>query len=266
MTTIHPTALVDPKAELADDVSVGAYAVIGADVQIGAGCQIGSHVIIEGPTTLGERNTVAHHAVLGSDSQDMKFSGGDTYLKIGDDNIIREFATINRATEPGTTTVIGNNNRLLSYIHVAHNCTLGDNIIMSNVASLAGHVVIQNNAVLGGLVAVHQHCRLGELCFVGAGAKVVKDVPPFCIVDGVPAKLAGLNRIGLRRHEWSSERIDQIQRLLVMLFRRRRNIKLALEQTLSEVKADISANGDQNLLLEFIKSSKRGVAPWRRSG
>lgn len=257
---IHPTAIIDPRADLHPIVEVGPYTIIGPHVRVDEGTRIGHHVTIEGPTSIGRDNIIHHYAVLGTESQDMKYRGEETFLDIGDRNIIREFVTINRGTEKGSYTRIGSDNRLLAYVHVAHNCTVGNRVVMSNVASLAGHVVVHDDAILGGLVAVHQFCRLGAHCLVGAGAKVVKDIPPCCMADGVPARLAGINTIGLRRRGWGSHEIRAIRRLYSRLFRREQNLAEALELVLAEE----PSSPEERLFLDFIRASRRGIARTRR--
>jgi len=264
---IHPTALIDPSAELHPTVEIGPFTIVGPGVRIGRGTRVGGHATLMGPTEIGEMNVIHGYAVVGTDSQDMKFQGGQAYLRIGNRNVIREFVTINRATEDGTVTEVGDDNRLLAYTHVAHNCRVGNRVIMSNVASLAGHVVVEDDAVLGGLVAVHQFCRIGRHSLVGAGAKVVKDIPPYCVADGVPARLAGINAVGLRRRGFGSEDIDKLRRLYLGLFRSSGNLAASMADMEELLAGQIPAgtyHGPERVLLDFIRTSRRGVARVRR--
>jgi UDP-N-acetylglucosamine acyltransferase len=198
-TKIHPSALVDPRARLAEGVAIGPFAVIGPDVQIGAGSSIGPHVVIDGRVTMGARNRVFPGACIGLEPQDLKYNGADTEVVIGDDNAFRECVTINRATAAGEQTRIGSGNLLMAYSHVGHNCELGDRIVVANGVAIAGHVVIGDRAVIGGVLGIHQFVHIGKLAMVGGMSRIDRDVPPFAIVEGHPGRLRGLNRIGLRR-------------------------------------------------------------------
>jgi UDP-N-acetylglucosamine acyltransferase len=259
---IHPTALVSPNARLARGVAIGPYSIVGDGVSVGEECEIGAFATLEGPMEMGPRNRVYNYAALGTNSQDLKFQGGETGLVVGEGNIFREYVTINRASDPGGRTVVGNFNVFMAHSHVAHNCVVGNHAIFANAASLAGHCVIDDHAILGGLVAVHQFCRVGEHAFAGAGAKLVKDVPPFCIADGVPARLAGINRVGLERRGYEAEDIREIKRLFACLFRKSGNLARAIEELRAQGVDNRAARG----MLDFIASSQRGVcAPIRHS-
>ena len=209
---IHPTAIIDPSAELADDIQVGAYSVIGPKVKIDTGNQIASHVVINGPTTIGKDNIFYQFGSIGEAPQDKKYKGEDTSLEIGNRNVIREFTTLNRGTiqDRGATTV-GDDNLIMAYVHLAHDCVLGNNIILANNTALAGHVTIHDHAILGGFSLVHQFCTIGSYCFTAMNSVISKDIPPFVMVSGHMAKPHGLNVEGLKRHGFSSESIKLIR-------------------------------------------------------
>ncbi len=216
--SIHPTALIHPDAEVHARVEIGAYAVIGPGVTLGEGCRIASHVVIEKDTELGPECRVSSHVVLGGDAQDLKYRGEPASLRLGAGCVIREFVTINRGTQAGGgETVLGDECYLMAYAHVAHDCHLGNGVILANNATLAGHVEVEDRANLGGLCAIHQFCRIGRLAFIGGGAMVRRDVPPFCQAKGDRARLTGLNRIGLERAGLQGndqERIERVYRTL----------------------------------------------------
>lgn len=199
MTRIHPTAVVHPSAELDPTVQIGPYAIIGENVKIGAGTTVGAHAIIEGPTTIGVGNQIFPGAAIGLDSQDLKYKGGETWVKIGDYNRIREYVTINRATGIGEATTIGNHNLLMAYVHIAHNCTIEDNVKIANATSLAGDVYVESEAVISGVLGIHQFVRVGRLSMIGGMTRIQRDVPPFTIVEGTPARVRALNLVGLER-------------------------------------------------------------------
>jgi UDP-N-acetylglucosamine acyltransferase len=252
---IHPTAVVDPRAQVDSDVQIGPYAIIGPDVTISSGCRIGAHVLIDGHTTIGKNNRFFTGAVVGSQSQDLKYRGGRTSLVIGDNNTIREYTTINVSTSEEKSTIIGSNNLLMAYAHVAHECLVRDGIVMANNATLAGHVTVEDKAILGGLAAVHQFARVGTLAIVGGCSKVVKDVMPYSMVDGHPAQWQGVNFIGLKRNGWSDEDRAHIKKAFKIICRSNLNTTQALERLRSEF--DGCAGADH--LIEFIERSERGV-------
>ncbi|MDP2981550.1 MAG: acyl-ACP--UDP-N-acetylglucosamine O-acyltransferase, partial [Candidatus Omnitrophota bacterium] len=196
---IHPTAIVDKKAKLADDIEVGPYAIIGPNAEIAKGAVIGSRVTIDGYTAIGERTRIFTGAVIGSPPQDLKYKGQKTFLKIGKDNIIREYVTMNPGTEEGTSTSIGDGNLFMAYSHVAHNCRVGNNCVIANAGTLAGHVTLEDKVVLGGFAGVHQFTRVGKIAIIGGCSKFVQDIPPFSTCDGNPARVYGLNLVGVRR-------------------------------------------------------------------
>ncbi len=253
---IHETAIIDPKAKLGVNVSVGAYSIVEADVEIGDNCSIASHVVIKGHTRIGCDNSIAQFCSVGEDPQDLKYSGSETWLEIGDRNTIREFCTLNRGTEHGGgLTKIGSDNFLMAYVHVAHDCIVGNHIILANNASLAGHVQIDDHAILGGLSGTHQFCRIGAYSFAAGGSMIAKDVPPFTKVSGYYAKPFGLNTEGLRRHGFSPGRINGIKRLYKVIYRQ----GLSLSEAVEQLQAEDECCTDAKLFLEIIESSKRGL-------
>ncbi len=256
--SIHPTAVVSKKAELANDVEVGPYTVIDGAVVLHSGVTIGSHVVLKGPTVVGEGTRVFHHAVLGEDPQDLKYKGEETRLEIGKRNTFREFSTAHRGTagaKGGGVTRIGDDNLFMAYSHVAHDCVVGNGCVFANCAALAGHVVIQDAAILGGLSGVHQHSRVGRIAMVGGGAMCTQDVPPFTIAQGDRARLFGLNIVGLRRHGVRQESIAALRDAYRELFSQGLPLRIALEQ----VRASYAAVPEVKELVEFIENSARGV-------
>ncbi|MDP7421770.1 MAG: acyl-ACP--UDP-N-acetylglucosamine O-acyltransferase [bacterium] len=255
MPEIHHTAIVSPQSDLAEEVVVGPYAIIGDHVRIGKGTRIGSHAHLTGWTEIGEDCIVHTGAVLGSDPQDLKFKGERSFVKIGDRNVFREYTTVNRAEGEDKETIIGDDNYFMAYSHIAHNCHLGNNIIMANCASLAGHVRIDDRAILGGLVGVHQFVHIGCMAMVGGLTKVVQDVPPYMLVNGIPARIFGINGVGLRRLGISLSVRDELKRAYKVLCKEGMNVSQALEAIAKEeFKADEIA-----LLVKFITSSSRGI-------
>lgn len=251
----HPTAIIDPQAQLHESVTVGPYSVIGPKVKIGAGTTIGPHVVIEGRTTLGERNRIFQFAALGATPQDLKFHGEDGELVIGDDNQIREFATLHIGTEGGgMVTRVGNQNLLMAYSHVAHDCVVGNGCILANSANLAGHVLLGDHAIVTGLAAVHQFTRIGKHAFISGGSMVTMDVPPYCTAQGDRAELVGLNTVGLSRHGYTPEQISRIKDAYKILFRS----KLGLNEAISKLKAEHGGHAEIDHLIEFMTSSSRG--------
>lgn len=253
---IHPTALVDPGATLDSDVEVGPFAVIGPDVEIGAGSRIGPHAVIKGPTRIGRDNRIFQFASVGEDPQDKKYGGEATRLEIGDRNQIREFTTLHRGTvQDKGVTRIGNDNLFMAYVHVAHDCRIGDNVIMANAASLGGHVEIQDWAILGGFTIVHQFCRIGAHGFCAMGSVLSKDVPPYVTVGGHPAEPRGINTEGLRRRGFSDVAIQAIKRAYRTLYMG--NLKLAEAiAELTRMSADVPELG---LMADFIADSSRSI-------
>jgi UDP-N-acetylglucosamine acyltransferase len=253
---IHPSAVVSPSAEIGPDVEIGPYSMIGNHVSIGQGSVIGANVVIEGNTHIGERNRIYHFSSLGTPPQDISYKGEDTRLLIGDDNVIREYVTINRATtKEEWKTVIGNHNYIMAYAHIAHDSYLGNNVIMSNVATLGGHITIGDHAIVGGLVAVHQFVRIGAYAFVGGKSGVDRDVPPFMISAGPRAKLYGINRTGLSREGFSAEIIDGLKKAYRIIWRENSKFSDGIEQ----VKREIEPFPELDMLLSFLDGSKRGI-------
>jgi UDP-N-acetylglucosamine acyltransferase len=231
MTRIHPTAVVHPGAELDPTVQVGPYAIIGENVTIGAGTTIGAHAVIEGPTIIGVGNQIFPGAAIGLDSQDLKYKGGETWLRIGDYNRIREYVTINRATGAGEATVIGNHNLFMAYSHIAHNCIIEDNVKIANATQLAGDVYVESDAVISGVLGIHQFVRVGRLAMVGGMTRVQRDVPPFTIVEGSPARVRSLNLVGLKRAGCSSEELSTLKKAFRLLY----HSGLTLDRALAEL-------------------------------
>ncbi|MDR3088993.1 MAG: acyl-ACP--UDP-N-acetylglucosamine O-acyltransferase [Desulfobulbaceae bacterium] len=257
---IHPTAVIDKTAQLDTSVEVGPYAVIGAHVRIDADSMVEAHASVKGPTFIGKRNVVSSFAAVGGDPQDISYKKGDaSELHIGDDNKIREYATLQRGTQKGDgRTLVGNGNLFMAYSHVAHDCRVGDHVIMANVATLAGHVEIENHATLGGLVAVQQFCRIGAYSYIGGTSGITFDVPPYVILEGTrnQMRIAGLNKVGLRRNGFSRETIGQLDKAFRLLFR---SPDLLLQDALTEARASAPDCPEVIYLVEFIKNSKNGV-------
>ena len=253
---IHSTAIISPDAQLEEGVEIGPYVVIGSDVKIGKNTVIGPHTVIDDYVHIGEGNRIFQFCSIGAPPQDLKFDGEKTRVIIGNFNTIREFVTIHRATTADIgVTIIGDNNLLMAYCHVAHNCKLGDKIIMSNAATLAGHIHIEDYAIISGLTGIHQFCRLGAHCMIGGASAVVKDVPPYCIAQGNHAKLFGLNLIGLKRRNFSEITIKAIKDAYRIIFRS----DLLLEAALKKAQDEMEDVPEVNHLIKFIKESTRGV-------
>lgn len=227
---IHPTAIIDKKAELDSSVEVSPYAVIGADVKIGSNTTIGANVVISGPIEIGSNNRIFTGAALGLDPQDLKYKGAKTWVKIGDNNTFREFVTINRATEEGAETIIGNDNLLMAYVHVAHNCVIEDKVVIANSVSLAGHVHVESKAVIGGMLGVHQFVRIGTMAMLGGMSRIDRDVPPFMLVEGNPSRVRSLNAIALKRNNVTSEEIALLKKAFKTLYRSGLTLQEALTQ------------------------------------
>mgnify|MGYP005839647647 CR=1 FL=1 len=258
MPNIHPTAIVDPQAELGAGVTVGPYSIIDGPVTIGDDTQVGPHVVIRPFTAIGKRCRIFQFAVVGEVPQDLKFQGEESRLLIGDDNVIREFATLHRGTAGGGgITAIGNHNLLMAYTHVAHDCRLGNHIIMSNAATLAGHISVDDYAILGGLSAVHQFCRIGAHAFIGGASAVARDVPPFCMAVGNRAKIVGLNLVGLKRHGFSTATLDILKSAFETL-----SSELTLKEAMVILRERHSEEPAMKILLQFLERSERGLAPF----
>ncbi len=252
---IHPTAVIDPGAQIGADTEIGPYCVIGSGVTIGHGCILANHVSVAGPTIIGEGNRFFPFSSIGQRSQDLKYTVEPTHLEIGDHNSFREFCTVNRGTAPGSKTTIGSHNNLLAYAHVAHDCTVGNHTIFSNNGTLAGHVVVEDHAVIGGLSGVHQFCRIGRHAILGGCTKIVQDVPPFMIADGNPAEVRGINQVGLERRGFTPDDIRSLREAYRLLCRANLNVKQACEK----IREELPPNDHLTHLLDFIEASKRGI-------
>jgi UDP-N-acetylglucosamine acyltransferase len=253
---IHPTAQVDPKARLDAGVEVGAYSVIGPDVEIGAGTVIGPHVVVTGPTTIGRDNRIYQFASIGGAPQDKKYRDEPTRLEIGDRNMIREFVTINRGTVQDTgLTKLGHDNWIMAYVHVAHDCIVGNNVIFANASSLAGHVIVDDFVILGGFTLVHQFCQIGAHAFTSMGSIVNRDVPPYVTVAGTFAEPKGINSEGLKRRGYDATRIRDIKRAYKTLYKS----GLPLAEARSELARAATDAPDVKLLLDFIERSERSL-------
>jgi len=255
-TRVHPQASVHPKACLEDDVEVGPYAIVGKDVKIKKASQIDPFAQVLGHTEVGRGCRIFSYALVGISPQDLKYKGDKSYLIIGDNNIIREFVTINPGTIKDSKTIIGNDNLIMAYSHIAHNCIVGNNNIFANAATLAGHVAIEDRVVIGGLVAIHQFCRVGSFSIIGGCSKVVQDIPPYSMCDGHPAKVYSLNLVGLRRANFSKDKIDIIKKAFKILFFEDHPINVAKEI----VKDKLPASTELDYLINFISTSQRGIS------
>ena len=253
---IHPTAVISPDARIADDARIGAYTVVGEHVEIGARCEIGSHCVFKGPTTLGPANRIYSFASIGDDPQDKKFAGEDTRLEIGAGNTIREYCTINRGTtQDEGITRIGDDNWIMAYAHIAHDCRLGSHIIMANGSTLGGHVHVDDYAMLSAFAAIHQFCRVGAHSFVGAYGGIGKDVPPYVLVFGQPPAPRGINSEGLSRRGFTADQIRNLKEAYRVLYRSESRLAEAREQ----LEALVAEQPELRILVEFIDKSERGL-------
>lgn len=253
--TIHPTAIVENGAELDHGVEVGPFSLIKANVRIGANTIIRERVTIDGWTTVGKECEIFTGAVIGSPTQDKKFKGGKSFLNIGDRNKIREYVTINPGTDEGTETRIGNDNLLMAYAHVAHDCILHNNVTLANVGTLAGHVEVFDRAIIGGLTAVHQFVKIGTLVIVGGCSKVVQDIPPFMMTDGHPVKAFGINSVGLDRAGVSKEEKRELKKAFKIIFRS----GFVLKNSIKHIEAELVQTDTILTLLNFLRTSERGI-------
>jgi UDP-N-acetylglucosamine acyltransferase len=253
---VHSTAIIHPGARIGAGCDLGPYCVIGEHVILGDRCKLHSHVVIDGHTKLGKRNEIFPFASIGLKTQDLKWSGGVTRVEVGDDNTFREYVTIHSATGDGEVTRIGSNNHILAYCHIAHNCALGDHIIMSNVATLAGHVTVGDYAVIGGLAAIHQFCRVGKMAMIGGCSKVVQDVPPFMMADGNPAVTRTINKIGMERNGVSEKAQSALRQAYKILFRE----GLTIRNAVVKVEKKLPAGREIRHLVQFVRSSERGIS------
>lgn len=253
---IHPTAIISSDANLEEGVEIGPYSIIGSDVNIGKNTIIGPHVVIDTQTDIGEGCRIFQFASIGAAPQDLKFKGEKTRTIIGNYNTIREYVTIHRATSADIgVTIIGDYNLLMAYCHVAHNCKLGNRIVMANAANLAGHIHVEDNAIIGGLTGIHQFTRIGAHCIIGGCSAVAKDVPPFTMASGNMAKLYGLNMVGLKRRNFSAETIQSLKQAYRLVFRS----SLLLKTAIAKVKAEVADIPEVRQFIDFIENSQRGI-------
>ena len=255
-TEIHATAVIEPGAVLGDGCRIGPYCVVGAHVQIGAGTRLHSHVVIDGYTKLGDHCEVFSFACLGKQTQDLKYKGGISYVEIGNGTTLREYVTVHAATTAGNKTVIGDRCHILAYCHIAHECQLGNGIIMSNCTHLAGHVTVEDSVVFGGMGGVHQFVRIGKMSMIGATGKVVQDIVPFSLADGAPAVPVTINKVGMQRNGRSEETISAVTRAFKVLFRS----NLTVEAALAQLEAEFAGVPEVADMVRFARASERGLA------
>ena len=254
---IHPTAIIDPSAQLGENVSVGAFSIIGADVIIGDGCWIGPHVVISGPTIIGKENKFYQFCSIGEAPQDLKYAGEPTLLEIGERNVIREYVTFSRGTVTGLgKTSIGSDSSFMAYCHVAHDCIVGNKVVMANAASLAGHVEVGDSAILGGFTSVHQFTQIGTQAFSGQGSVITQDIPPFTTASGNRARSIGINKEGLKRKDFSEELIRALHKSFRLLLKS----KLSRDEALVELQPLIQQFPEVDYFTKFVINSKRGIA------
>lgn len=260
---IHPTAVIDPDARLHPTVTVGPYTVIGAGVTVGAETTIGAHVVIEGPTEIGVGNHIFPGSAIGLEPQDLKYQGGKSRVRIGDYNRIREYVTINRATNDGEETIIGDHNLLMAYVHVAHNCILSDNIVIANGVALAGHVELESRVVIGGILGIHQFVHVGKMAMLGGMSRIDRDVPPYMLVEGNPARVRSLNLVGLRRAGLNSEELGLLKKAFRLLYRSDVQLTSAIQQ-LETLSDDPHLAHLHRFLLASLGEKRRGLIPGQR--
>ncbi|MDR2463316.1 MAG: acyl-ACP--UDP-N-acetylglucosamine O-acyltransferase [Verrucomicrobiales bacterium] len=253
--SIHPTAIISPKAEIGADIDIGAYCVVGDHVKLGNGCRLMHHVSIEGCTVIGSGNLFHPFSTIGGKTQDLKYEGEPTWLEIGDHNEFREFTSVNRGTGVGEKTVIGSGNLFLTYSHVAHNCAVGNHCILSNNGTLGGHVVVEDHVIVSGLAAVHQFCRVGQHSMIGGCTKIVQDVPPYFIADGNPATVRAVNSVGLQRRGFTDEQISIIRRARRSLY----DENLNTTQALALLEEELGTHPEVQILITFVRNSQRGI-------
>jgi UDP-N-acetylglucosamine acyltransferase len=254
-TKIHPTAVIDPAAQIGEGCEVGPYCVIGAGVELGENCWLQHHVSLNGPSKFGPGNRFFAFTSVGQQTQDLKYVGEPTYLAVGEGNCFREFVTVHRGTAPESMTRVGSRGNFLAYSHIAHDCTVGDDVIFSNNGTVAGHVEVGDFAVIGGLTAIHQFCRIGAHALTGGCSKIVQDVPPFMIADGNPAKVRSYNKVGLERRGFSEEAMRCIKEAYRLIYRSELNLQQAVEQ----IRADLPSGVEVTQLVNFVTSSARGI-------
>ena len=254
-TRIHATAVIDRGARIGEGCEVGPYCVIGGGVELGEGCRLLQQVSLSGPSVFGKGNVFYPFSVLGGQTQDLKYEGEPTHLVVGDGNTFREFVTVHRGTAVGSATRIGNGGYYLAYVHVAHDCTVGDGVIFSNNGTLAGHVVVGDYAILGGLTAIHQFCRIGAHAMTGGCSKIVQDVPPFMLADGNPAKVRSYNKVGMERRGFPEQTMRAVKEAYRMIYRLSYNLPQAIEA----MRADLPELAEIEQIIAFVASSPRGI-------
>lgn len=253
---IHKTAIVHKKAKIGKGVSIGPYTIVGENVEIGDGCQIGPHSFLDGWTKIGKNCRIIGQAAIGTPPQYLEYKGEKTKVTIGENNIIREFVTINRGTkEGGEETRIGNNCFLMAYVHIAHDCQIGNGVTLANVATLGGHVIVEDYAIIGGIVPVHQYVCIGTHAMIGGGSRVPKDVVPYTLSAGIPLRVSGINTIGLKRHGFSTKEISVLKEAFRLIFRS----KLNRSQAIGRIEKELEKTDSIKHLLEFLRTSKRGI-------
>ncbi len=252
---IHPTAVVDPRAQLGADCEIGPYCVVGPGVELGPECWLQHHVSLNGPSKIGRGNRFFAFTSIGQQTQDLKYVGEPTHLEVGDGNCFREFVTVHRGTAPGSATRIGSGGNFLAYTHIAHDCTVGDGVIFSNNGTLAGHVEVGDFAIIGGLTAVHQFCRIGRYALTGGCSKIVQDVPPFMIADGNPAKVRSFNKVGLERNGFSEDATRCVKEAYRLIYRS----ELNLQQAVDQIRVDLPDSPEIQQIVAFVTSSPRGI-------
>lgn len=252
---IHPTAVIDPQAEIGNGVTIGPYCVIHAGVVLGDDCWLQNHVTLAGPTIIGKRNRFFAYGSIGQQTQDLKYKGEPTYCEIGDDNTFREFVTVNRSTDASDKTLIGSHNNFLTYSHIAHDVKVGNHVIFSNNGTVGGHCIIEDHVIMGGLSGIHQFCRMGKFAMSGGCTKIVQDVPPFMIADGSPAAVRVINKIGMERNGYSAKAIQTAKDAHRLLYRS----KLNVDQALQEIDALPDTDGVLATITQFVRASERGI-------
>lgn len=253
--TVHPTAIVDPAAELGPGTMVGPYCMVAAGVSLGANCWLQHHVTLEGPLAAGKANKFYAYCSIGQQTQDLKYRSEPTYLEIGDENVFREFVTINRSTAETGKTRVGSGGNFLAYSHIGHDCSVGDAVIFSNNGTLAGHVQVGDHAVIGGLTAVHQFCRIGRFAITGGCSKIVQDVPPFMIADGNPAEVRGINQVGMERAGFAPEKIKPVKEAFRVIY----HGKMNTAQAVQALREKFGASEEVQSIVRFIEETERGI-------
>lgn len=253
---VHPTAIVSAKAKIGKNCRIGPYCVVADNVTMGQNVHLHSHVVVTGHTVLGPDCTLYPFACIGGRTQDLKYSGGTSYVRVGGGTTFREYVTVHSSTEPGGKTVIGRNCNFLAYSHIAHDCVIGDGVIMSNGTNLAGHVTVESMAVFGGMCGIHQFVRIGSMAMVSAMAKVVQDIPPYCLADGNPAGTVTINRVGMRRRDFSAEQTRAVGQAYKTIFRS----GLTLEKAVAELNGEFPESLEIADIVKFVLSSERGIA------